>query len=111
MEFMFPVRLIGTRHIRVFADDMQQALEIVNREAETYKRYESKLVDNEHQVLAPVLMLTDEEKATWPYWQFGYYGNDACDWRVGYTDKGIEAIPDFAEESHPVPENWVSSWS
>lgn len=44
---------------------------------------------------------TDKLKS-WPYWGYGYYGSDGCDWRQYYTNKGLSSIPSYAEEVWPM---------
>ena len=53
--------------------------------------------------LQPSLMLAPEDRASWPYWSYGWTGTDGVDWRAYRTDKGIKSIPDIAEESWPIP--------
>lgn len=110
-EFMFPVKFAGTKHIRVEADSLEEAMKKCNHEAETAARYEMyQLTGTTYDVLVPVLVLLDEDKETWPYWGYGYHGTDGVDWRVHYTNKGKSDIPSYAEEIFPVPENWLDSW-
>lgn len=110
MEFMFPVRYTGVGHKRVIADNLESALKMVKEQAETTARYDIPLSDVQVDILAPELMLTEEEKETWPFWEYGYTGTDGVDWRTHYTRDGRASIPDYAEESHPVPGDWIESW-
>lgn len=107
---MFPVQYTGIRYKRVTADSFDEAVAKVQDDAERFKRFELHLVDSTSAVLAPCLMLTDEELKTWPCWAYGFYGTDGTDWRVHYTNKGRQDIPDYAEEVYPVPKDWITSW-
>lgn len=110
MEFLFPVKFSGVRHIRVTADTFDAAVEKCHREAEVKANYELNLSEAHYDVLVPRLMLTDEELKTWPCWGYGYSGTDGVDWRTGYTREGRASVPDFAEEVYPVPKDWIASW-
>lgn len=110
MEFLIPVRFTGVQYRRVQCDNIKDALKKVESEGRTSANYELPLSKCQHEVLAPVLMLTDEELESWPYWCYGYHGVDGVDWKVNYTNKGKSSIPDYAEESYPVPDNWIESW-
>ncbi len=48
------------------------------------------------------LSLDSEELKTWPFWRYGWYGTDGCDWREYATDKGFEGIESIAEEASPL---------
>lgn len=48
------------------------------------------------------LQLSTEEMKSWPYWGYGYYGTDGCDWRQYYTSEGWKGIPSYAEECWPM---------
>lgn len=110
MEFMIPVQYIGIRHARVQADSLEEAVKKVRSEADFKVRFEMNLSRPHYEVLAPVLMLTEEEKLSWPYWEYGYSGSDGVDWRVHYTKDGLASIPDYAETKNPVPADWLESW-
>lgn len=110
MEFLFPVKYAGVRHVRVEADTLEDAIKKCNDKADTAAKYELNLSGTTFDVLAPRLMLTKEQEETWPCWEYGYHGTDGSDWRVHYTREGKASIPDFAEESHPVPLDWLDSW-
>ena len=110
MEFLFPVRYTGIKHKRVEADTYDEAIEKVRHMADVEANFELRLASPQFDILAPRLMLPEDQKATWPYWEYWYTGTDGVDWRVGYTNKGQADIPDFAESRYPVPADWLDSW-
>lgn len=50
----------------------------------------------------PNFPLKTKQLKTWPYWMYGYYGSDGCDWRQYCTNKGWQSIPEYAEEAWPI---------
>lgn len=115
MEFLIPVKYSGVRHYRLEADTLEEALCKVGDTASLSAQFSLTVDDvtlssTQFDVLAPSLMLTDEQLETWPYWEYGYHGVDGVDWRVGYTKEGKGSIPDFAEKCYPVPADWLDSW-
>lgn len=110
MDFLIPVRYTGIRYHRVSEETYEAAIAKVKNEADIKANFELNLASPKFEVLAPCLMLPEEQKATWKYWEYWYTGTDGVDWRVGYTKDGKESIPDFAEEMYPVPADWLDSW-
>ncbi len=110
MEFLIPIKYTGIKHQRVTADTLQEALEIVSQKADIQTHCELTLSNSQFDILAPRLMISEEEKESWPYWEYGYTGTDGVDWHVGYTNKGKKDIPEFAETIAPVPVDWLESW-
>lgn len=56
------------------------------------------------------LRLSAQELRSWPYWLYGWYGTDGCDWRQYPTADGMAAIPDMAEEATPLTKEQAASW-
>lgn len=110
MEFIIPVRFTGTRCYHLSKPTLDEAVEEAKHKAYVAASFEIGLTDTQTDVLSPRLMLTDEQLRDWPYWAYGYTGTDGVDWRVHYTKDGRASIPDFAEQSYPVPPDWIDSW-
>ena len=110
MDFIIPVQFIGTKHYRVTADSLEEAVKEVSDKADITAAYDLGLTGVTKYIGAPWLMLDESQKETWLYWAYGYHGTDGDDWCVHYTNKGQASIPDFAEERYPVPADWIDSW-
>lgn len=102
-EFLIPVLCTGTKLVRVSAQTYAQAAKEATERIEKDNRYSSDRVpDLKTLALPPELMLAPEDRASWPYWGYGWYGTDEVDWRSYRTNAGIGSIPDIAEESWPI---------
>lgn len=104
MKFAIPVKFTGVKTFHVDADTLDEALKMVGEKADTLERYElTQLGRMSHDILAPAMMLREEDLSSWPYWAYGWHGTDGCDWRQYMTNKGRGDIPDIAEEFWPIP--------
>lgn len=103
-EFLIPVLCTGTRCRRVMAKTYAEAAEEAVKKIGSENEYsDNRFGDFRALALPPELMLEPKDRATWPYWAYGWHGTDGIDWRQYRTDKGIGDIPDIAEESWPIP--------
>lgn len=103
-EFVIPVNVTGVLTERVMADTFVQAQKKIQKKLHDANDLSSrKLHDMCVCCNSPLMSLSPEQRATWPYWAYGWYGTDGVDWRQYETDKGPGSIPDIAEESWPIP--------
>ena len=56
------------------------------------------------------LHLSADELTRWPYWLYGWWGTDGCDWKAYPTDQGMKGIPDVAEEAQPLTRKQAAAW-
>lgn len=102
-EFLIPVLCTGTKLVHIHAKDYASAAKEAVEKIERENPYsEDPLNDLKTLPLQPELMLAPEDRESWPYWGYGWYGTDGVDWRGYRTDKGISDIPGIAEESWPI---------
>ena len=103
-EFVVPVRITGVLTERVMAETFGQARQEIRMRLQVENNLSSRRLDDiQINCQAPVMSLSPEQRATWPYWGYGWYDTDGVDWRQYDTDKGPQSIPDLAEESWPIP--------
>lgn len=103
-EFVIPVTVTGVLTERVMADTFVQAQKKIQKKLHDANDLSSrKLHDMCVCCNSPLMSLSPEQRATWPYWAYGWYGTDGVDWRQYETDKGPRSIPELAEESWPIP--------
>lgn len=104
-EFVIPVTITGVLTERVLAKTFVQAQREIQKKLHDANDLSSarRLGDMRVYCDSPNMSLSPEQRATWPYWAYGWYGTDGVDWRQYETDKGPGSIPDIAEESWPIP--------
>lgn len=103
-EFSVPVLCTGIKYVRLFAENQEDAVKRASRTAMAENSFSAGALDEfTARALVPKLALRPEDRASWPYWSYGWHGTDGCDWRTYRTDKGIRSIPASAEESWPIP--------
>lgn len=104
-EFVVPVTITGVLTERVMAETFVQAQEKIRKKLHDANDLSSSRQLHDMRVYcdSPNMSLSPEQRATWPYWAYGWYGTDGVDWRQYETDKGPGSIPDIAEESWAIP--------
>lgn len=103
-EYLIPVLCTGIKYVRTRTQTFAQAVQEAEEKIKTGNAYASdSLSQFMARALAPELALNPDQRKTWPYWGYGYYGTDGVNWRSCQTDQGPGSIPDIAEESWPIP--------
>lgn len=103
-EYLIPVLCTGVKYVRTKMPDYSLAIKSAEDKIKTDNRYATDgLRQFTARALAPELALDPDQRKTWPYWAYGYYGTDGVNWRACQTDRGPGSIPDIAEESWPIP--------